>query len=293
MGYACSSTLSHYQIHVKYDFEGKVTLITGGSSGIGLAIAKLLMQKGCHVWLLARNRERLQMALSQVEAVRKNPDQHCGFVAADITNVDEAAEAIAEVTRTCGAPDILINSAGDVYPVLFCEMDCDISHKLMEVNYFGMVHVIHACLPAMIARRSGYIVNISSVYGFLAGYGYTAYCASKYAVRGFSDALRSELKPLGIGISIVFPQNTATPQLEYEDTLKSPLMKAIDTTAIMSADTVARAIVRGISHGQYVIIPGAEGKFYFWLTHLLGTGIYRVMDMVVAGAQKKVAKLRD
>jgi len=293
LSYACSTLLSYYIDYVKYDFNNKIALVTGGSSGIGLAVAILLAQKGCNVWLLARNQDRLQSALTQVEAACKSQDQKCGFIAADISNIDQTNKAVMDVTRHAGAPDILINSAGEVYPVLFCEMDCSISHKLMEINYFGMVHITRACLPAMITRRSGYIVNISSVYGFLAGYGYTAYCASKYAVRGFTDALRSELKPLGIGISIVFPQNTATPQLDYENTLKSPLMKAIDTTGTMTADAVARAIMRGISRGQYVIIPGAEGKFYFWLSHLLGTGIYRIMDMVVASAQKKITRVRE
>jgi len=206
---------------------------------------------------------------------------------ADVTDICQAATAVAEVTRACGAPDIVINSAGDVYPRLFQEMDINVIRWLMEVNYFGTVHVTQACLPFMVARRSGYIVNISSVYGFLGGYGYSAYCASKFAMRGFSDALRAELKPLGIGVSIVFPQNTATPQLERENQLKSPLMKALDNTRIMTAEAVAEAIVRGITRRQYVIIPGAEGRLLFWLSGLLGTGTYWVMDRLVARAQRK------
>ena len=143
----------------------------------------------------------------------------------------------------------------------------------------------------MVARRSGHIVNISSVYGFIGGYGYSAYCASKFAVRGFSDALRAELKPLGIGVSIVFPQNTDTPQLARENKLKSPLLKAMDNTRVMTAEDVAKVIVRGISRRQYVIIPGTEGKFLFWMTGVLGTGTYRVMDRLVMGAQKKAEKV--
>lgn len=277
---------------MKSKFDGKVVLVTGGSSGIGLETAKLLSQEGAHVWLMARNKERLQSALSQVESMRSGSDQRCGIVSADVTKISEVEKAVAGVAKACGAPDILINSAGDVYPDLFQDADLETVRRIMEVDYFGTVYVIKACLPSMITRRSGHIVNVSSVYGFLGGYGYSAYCASKFAVRGFSDALRAELKPLGIGVSIVFPQNTATPQLEREIGLRSPVMKALDTTKVIAAEEVAKAIVRGIARRQYVILCGAEAKLLFWLTGIAGTGIYRIMDWTVASAQKKAERMR-
>jgi len=247
----------------------------------------LLSQEGAHVWLLARQRDRLGSALAQVERARQSPHQRCGALIADVTDADQVTAAVTEVTKACGAPDILINCAGDVYPSLFSDTDIKVVRWLMEVNYYGTVNATHACLPAMIARRSGHIVSISSVYGFIGGYGYSAYSASKFAVRGFSDALRSELKPLGIGVSIVFPQNTATPQLERENQLKSPVLRSLDNTQVMTPHAVARAIVRGIARRQYVIIPGTEGRLLFWLSRLLGTGTYWVLDQLVARAQKR------
>jgi 3-dehydrosphinganine reductase len=273
-------------------FEDKVALITGGSSGIGLATAKLLFQMGAHVCLLARNQNRLQSALVEVEGLRRNPNQRCSIVVADVTRIDEVELAIVEVEKTCGTPDILINCAGDVYPKLFHEMDLAIARQLMEVDYFGTLYITKACLPSMIARRSGHIVTVSSVYGFLGGYGYSAYCAAKFAVRGFSDALRSELKPLGIEVSIVFPQNTRTPQLFKETELRSPVMKALDTTRIITAEEVARAIVHGIARRQYVILCGTEAKFLFLLTRLLGGGVYWIMDRLVADALKKGDRIK-
>jgi len=274
------------------EFDGKVVLVTGGSSGIGLALAKLLSLKGAHVWLVARNQERLQLALSQVESFRQNSGQRCGIVSADVTDFGEAEKAVAEVTKACSAPDILINSAGDVYPALFQDIDLKMVRSTMELDYFGTVYVTKACLPLMIARRSGHIVNISSVYGYLGGYGYSAYCAAKFAVRGFSDSLRAELKPLGIRVSVVFPQNTATPQLEREIRLRSPVMNALDTTKVITADTVAKTIVKGIIRNQYIILCGTEAKVLFWLSNILGPGIYWIMDSTVAGAQKKLERMR-
>ncbi len=86
------------------------------------------------------------------------------------------------------------------------------------------------------------------------------------------------------------PQNTVTPQLERENKLKSPVMKALDTTGVMTAESVAEAIVHGITHRKYVIIPGFEGKFLFWLNGIMGAGIYWIMDYLVTAALKKTGK---
>lgn len=269
------------------EFNGKVVLITGGSSGIGLETGKLLAQKGAHVWLAARNQDRLDMARREVEGVCRAPGQRCGAVVTDVSDWDRANQAVNEVTESCGSPDILINSAGAVHPALFRDTEMAVMKRLMEVNYFGAVHMTRACLPAMAARGQGHIVNISSVYGFLGGYGYSAYCASKFAIRGFTDALRAELRPLGIGVSIVFPQNTATPQLDYENKLKPEVVRALDTTHVMTPQQVARAIVRGIERRRYVIIPGTEGKLLFWWSGVSTSTLYWLLDRLVDRALKK------
>jgi 3-dehydrosphinganine reductase len=268
------------------DFKEKVVLVTGGSSGIGLATARLLARQGAHVWLIARGEERLSEALRTVENDRQDANQRCGTIAADVSNEKEVNSAISKVIKNVGLPDLVINSAGVARPGYVQDIGMDIFHWMMDTNYFGTVHVIKALLPGMIKRSSGYIVNISSMAGFLGVFGYTAYGASKYAVRGFSDVLRAEMKPHGIGVSIVYPPDTNTAQLAYESQFKPMESKALTGSAgMMTAEAVADAIIKGIMHGHYVILPGMESKLFYRLSGLAGNAVYPVMDLLIAQAQ--------
>ncbi len=275
-------------------FSNQIALITGGSSGIGYALGRLLAANGAHVWLLARDQNRLAEALAGIEENRRSPSQRCGTLSADVTDPDQAANAIDQLIQKIGVPDLVINSAGVAHPGRFYELDLNIFHWMMDVNYFGIVNILKAVVPSMINRGSGHIVNLSSSAGFIGVYGYSAYGASKYAVRGFSDVLRAELKPLGIKVSTVFPPDTETPQLAYEDQFKPAETKALSgNVSPMSAEDVARTILRGVERGKYVILPGSDNKLLFKLTGLLGKGIYPLMDFMIARAQKKNAQDTD
>ena len=242
-------------------FTGKLALVTGGSSGIGLAIAKQIVQLGGNVAILARRQELLDTALVQMETCRTSSDQQILSIKGDVTHFDSLKAALDEFVAQKGLPDIVVNSAGVAHPGTFSTLSIDIFHWMMDVNYFGTVNVLKILVPAMQKRRSGKIVNISSVAGFIGVYGYTAYGASKYAVAGFTDALRSELKPYKIQVSIVFPPDTDTPQLEYESKFKPFITKEIAGSAkLMEADVVAKDIVSQLSKGKYIILPGSEGK---------------------------------
>jgi 3-dehydrosphinganine reductase len=274
-------------IKIKY-FKGKIALVTGGSSGIGLATACLLAQKGAHVWLLARQREKLADALTKVRSAAQESTQSFGIVEADVSDEKQINHAIEEVIHLIGLPDLVLNAAGVAHPGYFQDTDMKIFHWMMDVNFFGTVVVTKALLPGMIKRGSGYIVNISSMAGFLGVFGYTAYGASKYAVRGFSDTLRAEMKPHGIGVSLVFPPDTDTPQLAYEKQFKPAETKELTASGgVMSADSVAKSILTGIERGKYVILPGMESKLIYRLSSLLGGAVYPVMDWLIAQAQRK------
>jgi len=266
-------------------FQNKVAVITGGSSGIGLALARLLAGAGAQVWLVARRQEALEAARQELQ--RAGAAQ-CGIIAADVSDWKQAQAAVERLVRESGAPDLLVNSAGETHPGYVQDIPLEIFRQLMEINYFGTLHMVKAALPAMIARRSGHIVNISSAAGYLGVFGYSAYGATKYAVRGFTDVLRAEVKPLGLCVSIVFPPDTDTPQLAYENRFKPAETKALaGTTNLLSAEQVAASILKGVARRRYVILPGFENKVFYRLSGLLGDAVYPVMDWMIAQARRK------
>lgn len=265
-------------------WKDKVALVTGGSSGIGLEVARLLAKGGANVWLLARHQEELEKAVEQLPC---DQAYACNVIVADVSNESQVFSAIEQITKQAGLPELVVNSAGITYPSKFMDIDLDTFRRLMDVNYFGTVYVTRAVLPGMLERGSGHIVNISSMAGFIGIFGYTAYGASKFAVRGFSDALRSELKPTGIQISIVFPLDTDTPQLEYENQFKPYESKALASMGgVMSPKTVAKVILTQAARGRYVILPGWESKFWYYLIGLAGNLTYPVLDFLIKRAQQ-------
>ncbi|MCJ7693934.1 MAG: SDR family oxidoreductase [Anaerolineaceae bacterium] len=275
---------------MKINYTGKLVLITGGSSGIGLALAKQLAAEGANVHILSRDKDRLANALAELQAL-STIGQEVGTIQADVVDQKALDSTLTKWVTTHGTPDLLINSAGVAHPGYFQDLSIEIFQWMMDVNYFGMVNITKTLIPYMIVRGSGQVVNISSEAGFIGVFGYTAYGASKYAVRGFSDALRAEMKPLGIDMSLVFPPDTQTPQLDYENQFKPSETKAIaGSTSIMTAEKVANIIIRNIKRKRYFIIPGFEGKIFYRLTSILKHSTYPIMDMMVRSAQKK--KLR-
>ncbi len=270
-------------------YENKLALVTGGSSGIGLALAKGIASQGGNVAILARHKDLLKAAETEILSARKDISQQVFTIAADITDADKLSVSLTKFKIDIGIPDIVINSAGVAHPGKFTTLDPEIFHWMMNVNYFGTVNVLKALLPEIQQRHSGNIVNISSIAGFIGVYGYSAYGASKYAVRGLSDVLRSELKPYGVKVSVVFPPDTQTPQLEYESKIKPFITKEVAGSAnLMTAEAVANETLKKVAQGKYIILPGSEGKLLFTTQNLLGRGLYPVIDIMVNSAIAKI-----
>ena len=272
-------------------FGGKHAIVTGGSSGIGRAIARLLAQRGAHVSIIARTQSALDDTLGELEALRGDPAQRFSAASADLGDWPQARDAVSALTGDGRAPDLLVNAAGYCHPGYFEKLPVDVFHDSMRVDFFGTLHPTKAVAPLMIARRQGHIVNFSSVAGFFAFYGYTAYGAAKYAVTGFSEALRQELKPYGIAVSVVFPPTTRTPGLERENRLKPVECMLIEGQAKeRSPEEVAVAVLKGIERRSRNILPGMDTKLFFLLADLprplRGVAEYWLIDRVIAQARR-------
>lgn len=270
-------------------YTGKSALITGGSSGIGLALAKQLVEMSCSVVILSRQETLLQQAQTTLIALKSSESIKITTIKSDVTHREELTRSLSEYTQEHGIPDIVINCAGVAHPGTFTSLKPEIFDWMMDVNYFGTVNVLKNLVPAFKERRSGAIVNISSIAGFLGIYGYTAYSASKFAVNGFTDALREELHPFGIQVSIVFPPDTRTPQLDYEKKYKPFITKELSGSAnLMEADQVANEILRKVARRKYIILPGFEGKILFFAKNLLGRQLHPILDLVVKNSIRKI-----
>ena len=272
---------------LKDTFQGRLALITGGSSGLGLALANLLAAQGANVWLIARRKDVLENAL---KGLPTTSGQRHGKIVADVSDWGQVQTAVANVTRDAGVPDLLINCAGSSHPGYVQEIPLDVFHQMMDIDYFGTVNMVKALLPAMLERGSGHIINISSAAGFLAPFGYSAYSPAKYAVRGFSDVLRLELKPLGVRVSVAFPPDMDTPGMVTENKTKPYETTEAFSSSLVSAESVAKDILNGVKHGQYIILPGLETKMYYYLMFVVGNAIYPILDGMLAQARRKKNK---
>lgn len=269
------------------DYRQKTALITGGSRGIGLALAEKLAGLGANIWIMARDEKQLQHACEQIKKACAAPEQKVRILRADVSNLAEVQSGIEVLLRETGAPDILVNSAGVVQPGNFEKLAPEDFKWMMDVNYLGLVYVTRLIVPGMMARKSGRIVNISSLAGIVPLYGYSGYGASKFAVRGFSEILRVEMKPYNIAVSVVYPPDTDTDQLKYDKLHKPEVTRILtESGGLMTAEAVADAIIHGMNKNHTLILPGMEGKILYRLSHL-GRLFTFIMDKMTESALKR------
>lgn len=229
--------------------------ITGGSSGIGLAAAKTLAARGYDLALFARDAEKLAAARGGIAA--QYPSIRVEIYPVDVSDRGMITAAVETACEAVGSPNMAIASAGIAEPGLFTEQSLDLHEAHMAVNYFGALYFSRAVTGVMAEAGRGRIGLISSGAAFFGIFGYGAYAPSKFALRGLAEVLRVELAPKGISITLCYPPDTDTPQLEAEKRTKPEATQIItEGGGIWQAEDVAERLVNGMERGRFVVAPG-------------------------------------
>lgn len=267
------------------NYEGTTIYITGGSSGIGFAFACELAALGANVLIFARDRSRLAGALAGIEHCRKSASQRSGAIPLDVSDADATRAVMASAVQDFGAPDILINSAGIGYADYFENISDAAFDRVMRINLYGVRNVIGALLPALKETR-GSIVVVSSYSSLMGLFGYTAYATSKFALNGFLECLRPEVRRYGIRISVVCPPVVETPLVEEErKTIPREAINLKKLPGELSAEQVARYAIRHMARHRYLIIPGFKARALYLLHRILPTALTNaIVDRAVRKA---------
>lgn len=230
-------------------FADRVVLITGASSGIGKQLALDFAARRAVVVGCGRSIARLKETL--IEVRRLSPKSL--MVGCDVSDAEQVRGMIGKVLGDYGRIDILINNAGIGMRQPFVETPIEKIDEILRTNYLGAVYCAREALPSMIARRSGYIVNISSGAGLIGTLNMSAYCASKFALNGWAESLYHELKPLGIHVAIVCPGPVAT---DFNRGFRQSEPKAPPALFVRPKD-VARQVFKAIEKNKFeIIMPG-------------------------------------
>ena len=223
------------------EIKGKVVVVTGASSGIGEATARQFGREGAKVVLAARRVDRLESLAQEINAMGTGAETL--VVQADLSKLEDIQALINQTLNKFGRIDVLVNNAG------FGRLDWlenldpkkDIQSQF-DVNVLGVIQTTRQALPIMIKQRSGHIINMCSMAGLVATPTYTIYASCKHAVHGFSEALRREVKPWGIDVSMIYPGGVKTEFGEHAG-IKRKTKASTPKFMLLSADDVGSAVV--------------------------------------------------
>lgn len=262
------------------DYSGKTVIVTGAAGGLGRALCRRFAAAGANVALLDLDGDA---AKSLGHRLRASNNIRAIGIACDVTDDAACRAAMQSVIAEFGGIDLLINNAGIAHRSLLCDTDISVLRRVIEVNFFGAVQCTQAALHSICERR-GQIVAISSIAGFSPLFGRTGYSASKHALHGFFDSLRSEVESDGVGVSIVCPAFIATgierAALGGDGGPATLPRNAIGTE--MDAADMANRIYDAIRHRRRLYLPTLLAKASWWISRVAPATFARQMKHRVA-----------
>ncbi|AFS83757.1 SDR family NAD(P)-dependent oxidoreductase [Candidatus Nitrosopumilus sediminis] len=260
------------------DFKNKIVLITGASSGIGRESAIEFAKLGANVVLVSRRKDKLEQVANEL----KKFNVTTMICQCDVSDKNQVKEMSKMVLEKFNSVDILVNNAGFAIYGSVSELSIDEIESQMKTNYFGMIYCIKNFLPSMLVKKSGHIVNVASVAASFGLPGIASYCASKFAMLGFSEGLKHELKNSGVGITVVSPIMVRTDFFEHPSFEKMPKFSPTS----LSSKTVAKAILKAANSPRLeIIVPSVvrgavwmKNTFPYFVNPILGKSFKKQLD---------------
>jgi short-subunit dehydrogenase len=246
-------------------------ILTGASSGIGRALAVELVGRGVRLVLLARRGDELDQLARELDPT----GTHVQTVVGDITGAAVRHTAIQTSLTHWWGLDLVINNAGIGAVGRFAESSPERLRQIMEVNFFAPTELVREALPALQEGHTPIVVNVGSILGHRGIPRHTEYCASKFALRGLSEALRAELAPRGIDLLVVSPGRTQTPFFDHALAREN---LPWDNEPAVTPEHVARQVARAIQRGSHEIVVNYRGRLMLWLNRLSP----RLLDRILA-----------
>lgn len=249
------------------DFKNKVVIITGASSGIGKSCAEEFASRGANLVLAARQYVTL---CELTEELEKKYGVKAIAIQVDVTKEEDCAHLITQAVSTFGRIDVMVNNAGISMRALFNELDLSVLKNLMDVNFWGTVYCTKYALPEIL-KTKGSVIGVSSIAGYRGLPGRTGYSASKFAMNGFMEALRTELLNTGVHVMVACPGFTAS-NIRVAALAKdgsSHGETSMEEGKMMSSAEVAKNIVDGIANRKRTLVMTGQGKLTVWINKLL------------------------
>jgi len=240
--------------------SGRLAVVTGASSGIGEAAARLLGRRGARVALVARSQGPLEAVAA---GVRTGGGTAWAFPA-DLSRPEEIARVAAAIQAEAGLPDLLVNNAGAGRWRAVDETSLEEAAELIAVPYLAAFGMTRAFLPGMIARGSGWIVNVTSAVAHLMVPGATAYGVARWAMRAFSAGLRADLRGTGVGVTLVTAGKVSTPYFAHNPGSEERIPRIARLAPTLSPEEVAEAMLRGVERERREVLVPRLVRFLVW-----------------------------
>ncbi|MCP3928400.1 MAG: SDR family oxidoreductase [Bacteroidetes bacterium] len=267
-------------------FAGKNVVITGGSSGIGLATAKEFINLNANVFLLARNVERLEIAKKELQAISSKQIQVHTFPV-DVSDKNAILATIEEIGSKFGGIHTLINNVGTSVHGRFEHLKLEDLEYVLEVNYLSCIYAIKAAFPFLKEAKNGHIGFVSSVAGYLGLIGVSTYAPTKFAMLGLAESLRQEMAEHDIGMTVIYPPDTDTPLLKRSLKNALPETKALSKKAKkVSPELVAQKFIEGILNKRFEVYCDFMSRPYRIIRTLFPRFYHNGTDRIIAKSKR-------